>query len=48
VFVSPARDPFTEEPAVGVTSETPTPHAFDYLYEALLIVSIEIIQHHVS
>jgi hypothetical protein len=27
--------------------EASSPHAFDCLYEALLMVSIEIIQHHV-
>jgi hypothetical protein len=47
-FISPAQDPFTEEPAVGVTSEAPVPHAFDYLDEALLIVSIQVIEHRVS
>lgn len=39
----PAQDALTEEPAVGVASEASAPHAFDYLDEALLIASIEII-----
>jgi len=30
-FVSPAEDPLTEEPAVGVTSEPSAPHAFDHV-----------------
>lgn len=47
-LVSPAQDTFTEEPAVGVASEASAPHALDHFDKALLLASIEIIQHFVG